>query len=241
MKKYEFVEPSKKQLIIGLLLSYIYVFSRMHVISLFKHISGMIEPDNICHHVTFLIRIIVLAIFIILFKENLFLYFKDFKTSNIKDNFRWIIKGFLYLIIFRAIFSALLLLIKIIFHIDTTILFDGNSINESGIDELLAAFPIYHIQSIVFAPIGEEIVCRYILFHSFRKKGCIIAIILSSLIFGFCHVTEEFAQGMYLFGVYYLIGYMIPGLAFALIYEKRRNLTHCMILHMLNNLICTLL
>ncbi len=211
------------------------------MISLFNHMSGMKDTENLVHHVTFLTRMIVLVFLIILFKENLYLSIKNFKNSKTKENFRWIMKGFFYLILFRVVYVILLLLIKYILHIDTTVLFGGDSINESGIEALTAAIPIYHIHVIFLAPVGEEIVCRYILFHSFRKQGGIIAIILSSFIFGLCHVTEEFTQGMYLIGIYYLIGYMIPGLAFALIYEHRRNLTHCIILHMLNNLITTLI
>ena len=150
-------------------------------------------------------------------------------------------KGIVYWILFRVVYVALLLLIKVLLHIDTTILFDGDSINQSSIAEVIAAFPIYIIHVKLLAPIGEEIVCRYILFHSFRNKGGAFAIILSSLIFGLCHVTGEFAQGMYWVGLYHLIHYMIPGLAFALIYERRRNLTHCMILHIMHNLISELI
>ena len=239
--KYKFIDPGKKQLIIGLIMSYVYIFSRTHVVSLLAHISGKNDPDNLGHHLTFLIRTIVLVSFIVFFRENSLLFIKDFKKSKFKDNFIWIMKGILYLIVIKAVYSTLLLLIKYLLHIDTTILFDGNSLNESSIVALLAAFQFYYIHVILLGPVGEEIVCRYILYHSFRKKGWLFAIILSSFIFGLCHVTGEFAQGMYLPGVYHLIGYMIPGIAFALIYEKRRNLTQCIILHMMNNLISTLI
>ena len=239
--KYEFIAPNKKQIIIGLILSYIYIFSRRHVAGLLTHIPAISNPDDLGHHLTVLVRTTVLVIFFILLRGNILQFLKDFKDSKFKDNFKWIMKGIVYYYLFRVVFVALLFLIRVLLHIDTTILFDGDSINQSSLDEVIAAFPIYNIHLILLAPIGEEIVCRYILFHSFRNKGGAFAIILSSLIFGLCHVTGEFAQGMYWVGLYHLIHYMIPGLANALIYERRRNLTHCMVLHIMHNLISELI
>ena len=146
-----------------------------------------------------------------------------------------------YLYLFRLVYSALILLIRYLLHTDTTALFVGNSLNESSIAELTEAFPVYYIFVIFLGPIGEEIVFRYIIFHFFRKIGGVFAIILSSFVFGLCHVIGEFAQEMYLQGLILLIGYMMPGFALALMYERRRNLTHCMVLHIMYNLISELI
>ena len=239
--KYEFIAPNKKQIIIGLILSYIYIFSRRHVTSLLAHLSSINDPGNLGYHLTFLIRMIVLVIFIVLLKENILHFLNDFKDSKFKDNFRWMMKGILYLFLFRLVYSALILLIMYLLHTDTTALFVGNSLNESLIAELTEAFPVYYIFVIFLGPIGEEIVFRYIIFHFFRKIGGVFAIILSSFVFGLCHVIGEFAQGMYLQGFIQLIGYMMPGFALALMYERRRNLTHCMVLHIMHNLISELI
>ena len=123
--KYEFIAPNKKQIIIGLILSYIYIFSRRHVAGLLTHIPAISNPDDLGHHLTVLVRTTVLVIFFILLRGNILQFLKDFKDSKFKDNFKWIMKGIVYYYLFRVVFVALLYLIKVLLHIDTTILFDG--------------------------------------------------------------------------------------------------------------------
>ena len=82
--KYEFIAPNKKQIIIGLILSYIYIFSRRHVAGLLTHIPAISNPDDLRPHLTVLVRTTVLVIFFILLRDNILQFLKDFKDSKYK-------------------------------------------------------------------------------------------------------------------------------------------------------------
>lgn len=83
---------------------------------------------------------------------------------------------------------------------------------------------ILGIEAVIIAPVVEEILFRGIIYNSFKRRNALFAAVISSFIFALFH--KEIAA---------LIPIFILGLAFALIYEKYKNLWHCILLHALHN------
>ena len=97
--------------------------------------------------------------------------------------------------------------------------------------------PLYVIMTVVFAPILEEIVFRGGIFRSLRfKLGFFHSAIISSVLFGFIHVSASFFAGDYQ-DVIYIILYGGLGFAFAFAYEYNKSIYACIIVHALYNLI----
>lgn len=103
--------------------------------------------------------------------------------------------------------------------------------NEQGIrDTLKVATTYVFVAASFYAPWVEELTFR----HSLRKifKNDILFIFISALTFGGLHV---FKAGMTWFDLLYLIPYCTPGVAFAYIYLKTKNITTTISLHMIHN------
>ena len=87
------------------------------------------------------------------------------------------------------------------------------------------------------APILEELIFRYLIYHILRRinKGC--AILLTSLTFSVLHIAAEIQNGQLLEMLYFGLSYMAIAVVLAIVYEKRRNIIFCVILHMVNNVL----
>ena len=91
------------------------------------------------------------------------------------------------------------------------------------------------IGGMIFAPVAEEMLCRYYMYNNLKYKysSVFIANIISSIIFGLFHIS------MYGFDLNAVMIISITGMAFAYCYEKTKTIWTPMIMHSLHNgLIC---
>lgn len=83
---------------------------------------------------------------------------------------------------------------------------------------------------VIVAPIVEELTYRYILNKSLKEYGKLPSLIVSSLLFGIIHCQ-----------FYQIIPAIAAGIILSLIYFKTNDIRYSIIVHMINNLIATLL
>ena len=86
----------------------------------------------------------------------------------------------------------------------------------------------YFLATCIFAPIGEEFVCRGVLLSYLRKYGDWFAILISAMLFGLMHAN--FYQGPYAF---------VMGVMFGYVTVKTGSIGCSILMHMLNNTIST--
>ncbi len=170
-----------------------------------------------------LIYLIVLTVFLIIFRKNIIPDFDDFKKNGQKylnD------KVYLYLIGLVIMLVSNLIISKFI----------GLPQNEEANRELLKSLPIYSILStVIFAPIIEEAMTRIILKDTFKHS--IIYIFLSGFIFGLLHVI--FSDNIW--ELFYIISYGSLGFAFAKMYYDTNNIWCSIFFHSMHNFISVML
>lgn len=168
-----------------------------------------------------IVYLISTVIFIIIAKKELK---QSIKNLNLKTLKRALIYWLIGLII-MSISSNIIELIGI----------PLNS-NESLIREQLKEFPIMQIiQTIIFAPIMEEIVFRYS-FKDLSSNKHIYAI-FTGVFFALMHLPDAFINPTMMI---HLIPYSALGIAFGYIYKDTDNLLATIIPHSLHNLISIL-
>lgn len=103
--------------------------------------------------------------------------------------------------------------------------------NQQAINSLFKISPIYIIvASVVFAPILEELVFRLGFRYMFKNNT--LFILSSGLVFGSMHVISSFTSFIELL---YIIPYSIPGIVFAYVLTKSKNIFIPISLHMIHN------
>jgi len=168
-------------------------------------------------------ELLLLVIFILLFRNTLVPDFKDFKknwkTCLKKGVIYWII-GVIVMIVSNIIISN----------------FISEIANQAANLETLKSLPIYSVISmVVFAPITEELMTRIYLKNGF--KNAIVYCFISGLIFGLLHMLSITS----LIELLYIIPYGALGFVFAMIYYKSNNIWTNIFFHSLHNLIAVLL
>ncbi len=127
----------------------------------------------------------------------------------------------------------------------------GSSDNEQSIQSIYSnkfAYSILFPQVVLLAPFVEEFIFRKSFFNIFKNKY--VALIISTLVFGFMHVTTTYARLITIYPInkslYLTFGYAIPylasGLLFGLIYIKsNRNIYSSITCHLVNNFVASIL
>lgn len=86
----------------------------------------------------------------------------------------------------------------------------------------------YFLATCIFAPIGEEFVCRGVLLAHLRRYGDWWAILMTAMLFGLMHMN--FYQSPYAF---------LMGIVLAFVTVKTESLRCAVLIHMINNTIST--
>ena len=172
-------------------------------------------------------NILIAAIFLFAYKNDIKKEWEDFK-KNYQKYFKENIKYWLFAlaIMYASNFVIAMIKYKTTGNIST-------AENEELIRETLTRAPFYtYISAAFLAPIIEEMTFRKSLRKVFRSD--ILFVIISSFIFGGLHVLTENVTTLDLL---YLIPYCAPGVAFAIILVKTKNIFSTMSLHLLHNTI----
>lgn len=165
--------------------------------------------------------IILIIIYILLYKKDIIKDFKKYFNKNIFDNLKtsityWIIG----LIIMLSINYIIVIITK-----------NGISQNEQSVRELIDKVPLYMIFiSIIYAPITEEIIFRKSIKNITDNKY--LYPILSGLSFGIMHVILSMKSTQELI---FIIPYSAIGYVFAKCYQKTNNIFSTITAHALHN------
>lgn len=145
--------------------------------------------------------------------------------GKLQTNYRWLpIVGIVVALILFSL-GAALLTFYFLSLLSPSLL--KSLLKSIATDNSRTSFPtvynwLYTISVVVVAPITEEFIFRGILLHRWAIKwGLTPAILVSSIIFGLCHVNP--------------LGLSVFGIIMALLYIKSRTLIVPMVAHALNN------
>lgn len=117
----------------------------------------------------------------------------------------------------------------------------GEAANQTLVETLVQSnFLLMFFQSVIIAPFIEELLFRGLIFNSLRQKNMVWAHLISAFLFGLLHVYSYILAGDMREWIK-LIPYMMAGLSFSTVYEKRQTIIAPIILHAAKNLIAVLL
>ena len=203
---------------------YFIIPSLFNSIPIFK--KNLNESSELYNLAYFTIYIVIITLFISLYRKRIIPDFYDFLKKfkkYIKDNWHYYVIGLSLMILLNAIIG----------------LFLGLPENEIAIRTVFKNSPFtYTLIIIIFGPIIEEIMTRAPLKNTFNCK--IIYYILSALVFGLLHVID-YIDTNNLLGLFHILPYATLGFSFAIIYDKSNNIWTNIFFHSLHNTITILL
>ena len=205
------------------LLILLYIFLSTVLSGIFFH---SLTNDNIViktlSYIT--LDLIILTIYIIIFRKTIVPDFNDFKKNGkkyINENAKYYLIGLAIMVISNNIISIFL----------------GMPENEEANRALINSLPVSSFLSVViFAPITEELMTRVVMKDKFKNKW--IYIILSGFIFGALHVIFSLNT---VWDLLYIIPYGSLGSVLAMMYDNSNNVWTNIFYHSFHNLICILL
>ena len=241
INKYRFIEMSQKQYIIGLIMipMYIILFRLLVLVPLFNLLFG--KDSGISFLLGPIKTVLCFIVLIICFRNVLVQSVKELIGSRLLYSFRWILFSFLIYIGTKVIFVIVSMILKSSLSEFFWWLSGSQAANQITLNEIRVKLPVvYYIFTVLIAPVVEELIFRYILYHWLRKINTVVAIIVSSLLFAGLHVIGYLGEAQYIPFVYYFLDYLAPAVLITVLYEKRRNIIICMILHSLINIVANI-
>lgn len=168
---------------------------------------------------------IITLLLIILYRKELIKEWKTFKkdlSNNLDIGFKYWIIGLLLMVTTN-------LIINLVFKA-------GQANNEENVQKMISAVPyLVLISAGILAPITEEIVFRKTFKDTIKNRT--ICVLISGLLFGYLHVISADTIQQFL----YIIPYSSLGICFAISYQKTDTVFTSMSMHMLHNILLTLL
>ena len=205
-----------------ILIIFLYIYLSLGLQVLFiSHLHA--NNKVIINIVSILIELIILTVFVIIFRKKLVPEWDDFK----KNGKSYINKFFSYYIIGLVIMVISCIIIGQFISIPTV-----EGLNRNYVINM----PIYSILAMtIMTPIVEECMTRAILKDTFKYS--IIYYFLSGLIFGTLHMLSATNVSELL----YIIPYGSLGFVFAMMYKKSNNIWTNIFFHSLHNLVAILI
>lgn len=211
----------KKTLIgIGVFLFYFFVSQFQALPFWVLNIDTTTLPEIVKVIYTLLVQVFLVLIIAYIFRKDLKKNFKDLKKNH-KYYFSNYLKYWFLALGLMMLSNAIILM------------FEPGSIagNEEAIRDMFSKTPIYtFISAVIIAPILEELVFRKSFRYMFSND--ILFILASGITFGAFHVIGSFET---FFDLIYIIPYSVPGLVFAYVLVKSKNIFVPMGLHFLHN------
>ena len=185
-------------------------------------------PDSMKVLLSFINDLLLLIIFISIYKKTIKKDFHDYFNKNYKNNIK---ESFSTWLIGFGIMIASNLLIAI--------LTKGQlSQNEETVRGLIDKYPLYMtFQVMLYAPITEELIFRKSIKDFITNKK--LYIIISGLIFGGLHVITSITSNP--LSYLYLIPYCSLGFVFAYLYQKTDNIFSTTVAHSFHNSLALLI
>ena len=174
----------------------------------------------------FINDILLIIIFLSIYKKTIKKDFKNYFGKNIKNNIKESFSN--WLLGFGIMITSNLVIV---------IITNGQlAANEEAVRGLIDKYPLYMaFQLVLYAPITEEIVFRKSIKDIIKNKN--LYIIVSGLIFGGLHVLTSLSNPL---GFLYLIPYCTLGCIFAHLYQKTDNIFSTITAHSFHNTIALL-
>ena len=211
----------KKTLVgIGVFLFYFFVSQFQALPFWVLNIDTTTLPEIVKVIYTLLVQVFLVLVIAYIFRKDLKKNFKDLKKNH-KYYFSNYLKYWFLALGLMMLSNAIILM------------FEPGSIagNEEAIRDMFSKTPIYtFISAVIIAPILEELVFRKSFRYMFSND--ILFILASGLTFGAFHVIGSFET---FFDLIYIIPYSVPGLVFAYVLVKSKNIFVPMGLHFLHN------
>ena len=229
--KYEFQEIKKKNLILIFILLVCY-FAAGNIISLlytafFGQELSVIQKEIIVWGIDIATTIIL----IISLKSFIAESFLDLKDKGIKSLLKWTLIG--YLLQFFLSVAGYGITVAIVLISGVKLSFS----NQTAITAMLgSSYILNFISMVIIAPFIEELFFRVFIFSILKNNKIILAIFLSSLLFGLGHVFREIINKEFVEAGITIITYAFSGVGLAVLYAKRKNFLVPMFVHMIWNL-----
>ena len=232
-KEYTIFTNENINVIKGITVFILYFFLSYISGTVVKSVVGIFHVDYATMNLTvkqillILYNVLIATLFLFIYKEDIKENWIDFKR-NYKKYFKENIKYWFFALAIMYAANAGIAIIK--YSMTGTI---STAENEELIRQTLAQAPIYtFVAAAVCAPIIEELTFRKSLRCIFSND--FLFIVISSFIFGGLHVLTG---NIGLVDLLYLIPYCAPGVAFAVILVKTKNIFSTISLHLLHNTI----
>ena len=166
---------------------------------------------------------LLISIYYKTIKDNFKKYFNNNFKNNLTTSIRYWLTGLTIMIISNYIIA---------------IITNGQlSENEEAVRSLINIAPLYMaFQTIIYAPISEELIFRKSIRDIFNNKW--IYAIISGAIFGGLHVLSSITD---ITSLLYLIPYCSLGIIFGLLYYKTNNIFSTIMIHSIHNTLALIL
>lgn len=165
-------------------------------------------------------NLILLGIFIYIYRETLLKDLSFFKRNFLKNfftSFKYWLIGFIIMYITNLILTHILKM--------------NIADNEISVRNLINISPLLMVfNTCIFSPITEELAFRKSIKDCTTNKW--LYILTSGLLFGLLHITSYINNPL---GLLYLIPYGAFGITFALLYHRTNNIYSTIIIHAMHN------
>ena len=236
-ENYTFLEINKKQYKLSwivILPLYFYILKNLCIIPVARLFSVNMETASFMPMVALIRNTSILILIILVYRGYMWDALRTLRKDKLFHSIKWLFKGFLYVFAARVVDGIVGMIVN---QMKPEDLVNRTSENQQRVNAFLDSnIGLAVISTVLIAPIVEEMVFRVIIFHTMRKANVFLAIVGSSSIFSILHVWRELMTGSSMAFVY-AISYFGTAMALAILYEKRKNIILCILLHMIINII----
>lgn len=250
MSNYEYKENIKEEVIeetpsgagsfIGILLGLAYL---LFLPIIFANVVVLFTGSPVTEFENLFISVLGQCIAGILTVVGMFFAVKKIAKNVIKGfNFKSLLKGLAYALLVFIVSILIGLFEQIVLKAG-----DSNA-NQDSLNTLLISRPVIGIFfTVLLAPLIEELIFRFFIFGSIKKKKVWLAYVVSGVSFGLIHFISTLSEylanhdtSVLLGDLKTLPGYIVAGLLFCYVYDKTKKISCSVFAHMAYNLIVTL-
>jgi membrane protease YdiL (CAAX protease family) len=231
MYYYEKIDLKKTAISLGVI---VIVYFLTSIIAVYFPVELIRKTDYVKINVTFnaAFSTIMLIVTVYLMRHNLAESMKNVTEYKATNTIKWLLYGLMLCYLAEILATVIRKIIGLFCDVN----FIGG--NQQAIYRSFSEFPFLISVFVLVAPIYEELIFRGMLFRVLKEKTTfLIALIGSAAAFGMIHVTSEIISGNISMAITNSLLYFSLGIALALFYEKRRNISLCIATHFFINLI----